>query len=94
MSDRYGVPYRDTARPARFFFVDARALFPVVVWLFHMKTWTLAIAAISIGLLYLVERKGMNVPSAVRSMRSWLAGRGRPAVPVTLRRRLVDWDFR
>lgn len=66
--------WRDTARSARFFFVDYRAAFPLLLFLLHIKLWTFTLAIIATLCLYALERYGFTVPVFLRIARSWLAG--------------------
>lgn len=54
-----GNTWRFTALPARFLFVDAYAVFSIIIFLFHMSTWTLAFAILTIFVLAIAERKSL-----------------------------------
>ncbi len=69
-----GATWRDTARSARFFFVDYRAAFPLLLFLLHIKLWTFCLAVFAILCLYALERYGYTVPVFLRLVRSSLAG--------------------
>jgi len=75
MADIY---WRDSQRPPRFFMFDARAVFPVVIFLFHARLWTFSLAIIIMILFWILERKGLNFTTALRSFRSFLVGSNRP----------------
>jgi len=66
--------WRDTARPARFFFVDYRACFPLLLFLLHIKIWTFVLAVVFITFLAILERYGFTVTVFRRWLRSTLAG--------------------
>lgn len=66
--------WRDSARPARFFLVDYRAAFPLLLFLLHIRMWTFMTAIVTMTLFYLLERYGFTVPVFLRLARSWLAG--------------------
>ncbi len=66
--------WRDTARPAKFFFVDYRAAFPLLLFLLHIRVWTFLLAIIVVLCLYGLERYGYTVPVFLRIFRCWLAG--------------------
>lgn len=66
--------WRDTARSARFFIVDYRAAFPLLLFLLHIRVWTFVLALVVIFCLYGLERYGYTVPVFLRIMRCWLAG--------------------
>ena len=73
--------WRDSARPTRFFFVDYRAAFPLLLFLLHIKLWTFAAAMISMGFLALLERYGFTVNVFFRWLRSIFAGPRKLALP-------------
>jgi intracellular multiplication protein IcmT len=73
--------WRDTARSARFFFVDYRAAFPLLLFLLHIKFWTFFLAIGVIVCLYILERYGYTVPVFLRIVRSFLAGSRKSARP-------------
>jgi len=77
-----GVRWRDTQRAARIFGVDARAVFPVFLFLVAMSWWTLGAAAAAIGFFAYLDSRGTTPPAAWRAARSWLAGPVRPVVSV------------
>lgn len=54
-----GNTWRFTALPARFLFVDAYAVFSIIIFLFHMSSWTLTFAIITIFVLAIAERKSL-----------------------------------
>lgn len=86
--------WRDTYRPARFFFLDVRAGVLVLLTLVWIRPWTIALAAGAIGLAWYLERLGLNVPGALRAFRSYLAGPIRPALPHYKIREQIDFSRR
>ena len=66
-----GNTWRFTALPARFLFVDAYAVFSIIIFLFHMSTWTLAFAILTIFVLAIAERKSLP-PSFALYLRAHL----------------------
>lgn len=73
--------WRDSARSARFFLVDARAAAPLLLFLLHIRYWTFTIAIISMLFFAILERYGFTVPVFLRSVRSFLAGPRKVAAP-------------
>jgi len=73
--------WRDSARPARFFLVDYRAAFPLLLFLLHIRLWTFLVALFAMFLFYLLERYGFTVPVFLRLSRAWLAGPRKFAAP-------------
>lgn len=73
--------WRDSARNARFFMVDARAAFPLFIFLLHIRMWTFILALISIIFFAIIERYGFSVPVFLRFIRSFLAGPHKSSSP-------------
>ena len=46
------VLWRDTGLTPKIFILDARAIFPLALWLFHWSWWTAAIACLGIVALF------------------------------------------
>lgn len=66
--------WRDSSRIARFFMVDARAAFPVFIFLMHIRWWTAIIALVSLVFFGFIEHYGFSVPVFFRWLRCFLAG--------------------
>ena len=49
------VLWRDTGLTPKIFILDARAIFPLALWLFHWSWWTAAIACLGIVALFFVH---------------------------------------
>lgn len=73
--------WRDTARSARFFIVDSKAVFPFLLFLLHIQVWTFIVALIASLFFALLERYGFSVPVFVRWLRSVVAGPRKLAIP-------------
>ncbi len=73
--------WRDSARSARFFFIDYRAAFPFLLFLMHIRWWTFFIALGAMLFFWILERYGFTVPVFLRLARSWLAGKRKLAIP-------------
>jgi intracellular multiplication protein IcmT len=86
--------WRDTYRPARFFFLDVRAGVFVLAMLVWIRPWTIAIALAAIALAWYLERIGLDVAGAGRALRAWMAGPIRPALPFYKIRRQIDFSRR
>lgn len=89
MSNAYSH-WRNTARPARFFAIDARACLVVFLFLVHIRMWTLVLM---IGVLIaatIMERYGMTLPVMLRRVRVFFVGHKRPALVKAANRRFVD----
>ena len=76
-----GAHWRDSARKARFFGIDAKISFVLLLFLLHIRWWTFFTAlgvAIFLGLL---ERFGFSLEVFARMFRFKLAGKRKIAVP-------------
>ena len=82
--------WRNTARPARFFMLDARACLVVFLFIVHVRTWTLVLMIAVLVLCGILERYGMTLPVAMRRLRVFFIGPRRPALVKAATRRFVD----
>jgi len=73
--------WRDSARTPRFFLVDARAAFPVFIFLMHIRIWTAAVVVISAIFFSVIERYGFSLPVFLRWFRGFIAGPLKSAQP-------------
>ncbi len=71
--------WRDSARSARFFMVDAKAAFPLLLFLVHIRWWTFWVAIATMTFFWILERFNFSVPIFLRFMRSFCAGKIRHA---------------
>jgi intracellular multiplication protein IcmT len=72
--------WRDSARNARFFLVDARAAFPLLMFLLHIRVWTFVLAIVVIMFFAALERYGFSLLVFGRWLRSTLAGPRKTAI--------------
>lgn len=72
--------WRDSARSPRFFFVDARAAFPLLLFLLHIRLWSFMLAVITMVFFGALERYGFTLTVFIRWIRSKLAGPRKMAV--------------
>lgn len=86
--------WRYTFKPARFFMLDARVSVAILLFLLHIRVWTLLIVLAVIAVFYWVERFGYNFPSALRAARLYFSGRIRNTAPANKIRDSVDYDRR
>ncbi|MDP3558962.1 MAG: IcmT/TraK family protein [Legionellaceae bacterium] len=68
------VHWRDAARHPRFFMVDARAAFPMLLFLLHIRLWTAGLVVLTIVFFGVLEHYGFSVPVFLRWLRSFIAG--------------------
>jgi len=73
--------WRDSARSARFFMVDARAAFPIFLFLMHIRVWTGMIVIFSAIFFGILEHYGFTVPVFLRWIRLFFAGSVKTATP-------------
>ena len=73
--------WRDSARSARFFVVDARAAFPIFLFLMHIRIWTAVLVLVSAVFFGIIEHYGFTVPVFLRTVRSFLAGNLKSSQP-------------
>jgi intracellular multiplication protein IcmT len=73
--------WRDSARSARFFIFDAKAAFPMLLFLIHIRLWTFIVAVTATLFFTLLNRYGFSVEVFLRWLRSFLAGRRKLAIP-------------
>lgn len=73
--------WRDSARPARFFIIDAKAAFPVLLFLLHIAWWTFYVALITTLFFTALNKFGYSIEVFLRIVRSFLAGPRKLAIP-------------
>ena len=69
-----GAHWRDSARSARFFMVDARAAFPIFFFLMHIRVWTGFLVLMSAFFFCVIEHYGFSLPVFLRWLRTFFAG--------------------
>jgi len=67
--------WRDSARPARFFIVDANIIYPIVLFFFNISYRTLTILGISFVFFLTLDRVGFTVKKAIRYLRVQIGGK-------------------
>lgn len=73
--------WRDSARAVRFFVIDYRVAFPMMLFFLHIKVWTFALAFSCTVFLTILEHYGFTVVIFGRWLRSKLAGPRKLASP-------------
>lgn len=73
--------WRDSARPVRFWIVDFRATFPLLIFLLHIRLWTFFFAIATTIFFAMLERFGFTVAVFGRWLRSYIAGPRKIAQP-------------
>lgn len=88
--ERMNWHWRNSMRPARFFNLDARAAFPFLILLVHMRSYTFVLTIIITLIFMYLERRGLTFDASLRAFRLWLTGNKRPAWLSRSHRRMVD----
>ncbi len=73
--------WRDSARTAKFFFIDAKAAFPIFLFLVHIKIWTFIIALTIMVFFTILNRFGYSVDVFLRIFKMKLAGPRKTVIP-------------
>ena len=73
--------WRDSARSIRFFFFDAKAAFPFVLFVLHIRWWTFFLALGAAIAFTILNHFGFSVAVFLRLIRSLIAGRRKMAIP-------------
>lgn len=72
--------WRDSARSPRFFIIDARAAFPLLLFLLHIRLWSFLLALATTIFFAGLERYGFSLTVFGRWLRSKLAGPRKTAI--------------
>jgi len=73
--------WRDSARNVRFWFIDFRACFPLLVFLLHIRLWTFILAVFTTVFFSALERYGFTPAVFLRWLRAYIAGPVKVAQP-------------
>lgn len=73
--------WRDSARSIRFFIVDYKACFPLLIFLFHITKFTFVMVILAVAFFGALERYGFSPTVFFRWFRSFLAGPRKMAQP-------------
>lgn len=86
--------WRNTARTPQILGMDARAVFPVVIFSLHFSMMTFIIAIIGVAFFYILSRYGYTPIIFIRILRLKVTGPYRPvADPAIWRRRVFLASF-
>lgn len=81
--------WRNSMLPVRIYLVDARALVPVMIFILQWRLSTLYVALTGVAVFAVLEWCGLTFPAALRTVRRFVVGRLRPAVPAWEKRYLA-----
>lgn len=73
--------WRDSARTPKFFIFDAKAAFPLLLFLVHIRLWTFVLAVVAWLIFTYLNYRGFSVEVFLRWLRSTLAGKRKVAIP-------------
>lgn len=73
--------WRDSARYPQLFIIDARAVFPVLLCLLHLRLWTIIVAITASAFFAILDRYGFTLAVFGRWIKAKLAGKRKAAIP-------------
>jgi len=73
--------WRNSALKPRFFLIDAKAAFPLLLFLLHITMWSFILAVSAMAFFGLLERYGFSLDVFLRWLRTMLAGPRKIAIP-------------
>lgn len=73
--------WRDSARNVRLWIVDFRACFPLLLFLLHIRVWTLIVALTFMLFFTTIQYYGFTLNVFLRWIRAFLAGPRKIAQP-------------
>lgn len=85
--------WRDTFRNPRFFVMDGRIAILILIFILHITLWTFLLVAVTAGVLWHFERKGVGPDDILRFIRAGIVGRRRTARGLAAERSAVDYSF-
>lgn len=84
------MAWRDTARKAKFYFLDAQSAAPLLLCLLHARLWTFGLAIFSMGFFWFIGTKGYSLPVFLRWIRTKASGPRKYSIPSRLKRGMYD----
>lgn len=66
--------WRDSSRSPKFYGIDGTAVFPILLFLLHIKMWTLIVAIFGIVFFSVLRSYGFKLSIFFRWLRNILAG--------------------
>lgn len=73
--------WRDSARYPKFFGLDSRAVFPIIIFLLHIKLWTFIVSMITMVFFSMLMRYGFTLGTFLRFLRAQVGGKRKMARP-------------
>lgn len=81
----------DAARFPHLFFLDARSIFPISIFLFHISLNTLYIAIVFTGVFFILMRMGYTPEASLRIIKRKMIGTCRNRSDNVIYRRRARW---
>ena len=66
--------WRNAGRTPTILMMDARALFPLFIWLMHMRMWTFVLAVLSTIFFAVLAWQGYSLPVLIRTIHHKVRG--------------------
>ena len=73
--------WRDSSRSVRFWIIGYQAVFPLLIFLLHIRLWTFIVAIFATAFFALLERWGYTAQVFLRWLRAFIAGPRKIAQP-------------
>lgn len=73
--------WRDSGRSPRFFGIDARSTFPLLLFLLHIRLWTFVLATVVTVFFGMIEHYGFSTVVFLRLFRTMMAGKRKIVKP-------------
>ncbi len=91
----FGTPlrWRETHRQPLLLIFDARLILLVLLMLFYIRIWTIALTVVTMIVLFFFARKKVGADDILRFIRARIAGRRRTAMGMAAERMPVDFGF-
>jgi intracellular multiplication protein IcmT len=86
-----GLPWAFSALRPRFWRLDAKAVFPLLVWLLHWSWWTLGLALAGIFILAVMDWTGLPPETCLGRLRCRALGDLRPLIDEATYRQRSHW---
>jgi len=83
--------WSETARYPDFFGLDARAIIPFSIWLFHWSMWTFYIAVVGMAFFWLALRRGDTPSSFIQKFFNLIFRGDRSHLDNAVLRRRARW---
>lgn len=75
-----GAHWRDSAKSVRFFMLDGKTAFPMLLWLMHISWWTFGIALSATVFFTILRHYGYTVQVFARRIRCLISGPRKAAI--------------